>query len=470
MSAELAREGRTVPQPLDSDNLAAVLGPIAPGRERLAAVAEAIARPAPKAVRLNRLAGVRPDDLGFAVQPVPWLPDWGYWPMQDVQVGQRIEFGAGLYYVQDAGSLLAVGLLEPRPGELICDLCAAPGGKATAILDALGQSGGLLANETIRGRINPLRLNLARQGASRFVVTSLDPENLADLLPAAFDAVLADVPCSGQGLMGSGRQRPSCLDPKIVDYNAARQRRILASAAKLTRPGGRLVYSTCTFSWAENEGQVRQFLDEHANFELAPADGLHPWQSPGPAPRGCYRLWPDHDRAAGAFAARMLRVDHGSTQAEDKAASNRRHAGVARAAIAGKPPWQDWGAWKTPVRFVATDRRRIAAVPADLPDPLQRLFEAGFVAVLPEGAQLFGKTWRPSYALAMRRDKTFAPSRIVMLSDDKARIYLRGQAVSAGIRGWAVVRWKGWPLGWVHGSGRMAGNKIEKAARLLSPR
>jgi 16S rRNA C967 or C1407 C5-methylase (RsmB/RsmF family) len=454
---------------IDVDKLAGVLGPIDLGPKRLETIAEAIARPAPRAVRLNRLAGVRPDDLGFAVEPVPWLPGWGYWPAQDVQVGQRIAFGAGLYYVQDAGSLLPVSLLDPRPGERICDLCAAPGGKATAILEALGPSGGLLANETIRGRIDPLRLNLARQGASRFVVTSLDPEELAGLLPGAFDAVLVDVPCSGQSLMGSGRQKASCFELRRVDHSAARQRRILSAAATLVRPGGRLVYSTCTFSWTENEEQVMRFLGEHVEFELAPADQLACWQSPRPAPQGCYRLWPDRDRAAGAFAARMVRRGGPFTREQPKVVGKRRWARSRQATMPATPPWQEWGDWKGQVSFVATGRGRLAAVPLDLPDTLQGLVDAGHAAALAEAAYLFGKTWRPSHALAMRRDKAFAPLRAVELSDDQARICLRGQGVATEVRGWAVAFWKGWPLGWVHGSGRVAANKIEKAARLVSP-
>lgn len=454
---------------IDADKLAGVLVPIDLGPKRLEAIAAAIARPTPKAVRLNRLAGVRPDDLGFAVEPVPWLPDWGYWPAQDVRVGQRIEFGAGLYYVQDAGSMLPVALLDSQPGELVCDMCAAPGGKASAILEALGPSGGLLANETIRGRIDALRLNLARQGSSRFVVTGLDPEELAGLLPEAFDAVLADVPCSGQSLVSSGRQKASCFEPRLVDHSAARQRRILSAAAALVRPGGRLVYSTCTFSWTENEGQVIRFLEENTGFDLAPVGLLNRWQSPDPAPQGCYRLWPDRERTAGAFAARMVRREGPHPQAQAKIVAEGRRTGRKHVPMSGMPPWREWGDWKGQVRFVPTSSSRLAAAPADLPDVLAGLVAAGHALVVAEAAELFGKTWRPSYALAMRRDKAFAPLRVVELSDDQARICLRGQGIATGVRGWAVALWKGWPLGWVHGSGRVAANKLEKAARLVNP-
>ncbi len=455
---------------VDIQDLARALAPLSLPPDRLQATVAALARLAPKALRLNRLAGVEPVSLRFPVEPVPWLPNWGYWPVGDVQPGRRIAYGAGLYYIQDAGSLLAVALLDARPGEVICDLCAAPGGKATAILEALGPAGGLLVNETIRSRIEPIRLNLARQGASRFVTTSLDPQDLAALMPAGFDAVLADVPCSGQSLVGAGKQRLSCFDPKMVNLNAARQRRILAAAAALLKPGGRLVYSTCTFSWAENEGQVRQFLADHPDLSLSSDPRLAAWQSPDPAPQGCYRLWPDTDRVAGAFAARLVRGDGPTAHELPPPRQTRRPtARHRRPESAPEVSWQDWGEWRQEIRLVPTGPQQVAALPADLPPPLQSLVDQGRAVGLPDAAQRFGKTWQPAYALAMRRDGAFAPSQRLDLSDDQAKAYLRGQTVPAAITGWTVTTWRGRPLGWGHATGRTVNNKLDKAARVRMP-
>ena len=118
---------------------------------------------------------------------------------------------------------------------------------------------------------------------------------------------------------------------------------------------------------------------------------------------------------------------------------------------------------------MARGPHEVAAVPADLPGVLQGVIEAGRAAALPEAARLFGKTWHPCYGLAMRRGGAFVPHQVVELSDDMARTYLRGEAVAAGVRGWAVGRWRGWPLGWLHGAGWTASNKLEKAARLATP-
>ncbi|MFQ6049076.1 MAG: SAM-dependent methyltransferase, partial [Phycisphaerae bacterium] len=404
-----------------------------------------------------------PEGLG---ETVPWLPDWGYWSAIGLQPGRRIAFGAGLYYVQDAGSMLAIRLLAVQPGELVCDLCASPGGKATAILEALGHTGGLLVNETIRSRLAPLNINLARHGASRFIVTCMDPSELAEILPGCFDAVLVDAPCTGQSLLGRGRQRLSAFDPHHIVHCAARQRRILAAAARLVRPGGRIVYSTCTFSWQENEAQVMQFIAEHQDFDIQRDEGLITWQSPSPAPHGCYRLWPDVDRCAGAFAARLLRcradVGAQSLQMSLPREAAKRRGRRDKLSLA----WDKWGRWAAEVRIVPIGQQGAAAMPADLPAVLRQLAEAGRIISAAQGAVRYGKRWQPAYALAMRRDGAFVPSERVQLDDEQAAAYLRGEPIATSVLGWAVATWRGYPLGWVHGTGRIGTNKLRRFARL----
>jgi 16S rRNA C967 or C1407 C5-methylase (RsmB/RsmF family) len=117
-----------------------------------------------------------------------------------------------------------------------------------------------------------LEFNLARHGSTRYVISSLDPDEMARRLPAEFDAVLVDAPCSGQSLVGRGKQTASAFAPNTIEHCAARQVRILDAAASLVRPGGRLVYSTCTFAYAENEGQIESFLQRHSEWQLAPND------------------------------------------------------------------------------------------------------------------------------------------------------------------------------------------------------
>ncbi len=184
-----------------------------------------------------------------------WLVD----PLQ--RPSQSPHYVCNDYYIQDAGSLLALALLAAKPHERICDLCAAPGGKASGILEKLGTGGFLLANEPIRSRWEILEWSLNRIGNPRFALSGCDPDRLPTELFGTFDAVLVDAPCSGQTLVGKRKRSDNAFDASQVAHSAARQRRILTHALPLLKPGGRLVYSTCTFAVEENEAQM-EWLDQ----------------------------------------------------------------------------------------------------------------------------------------------------------------------------------------------------------------
>ncbi len=178
----------------------------------------------------------------------------------------------GKYYIQDAGSMLALALLDIQSDEAVCDLCAAPGGKASGILERLGANGFLLANEPIHSRGEILRYLLSRVGSLRYAVTPVRPGGIGPKFSDAFDAVLVDAPCSGQTMVVSGKRDRNAFDPKQIEHSAERQRRILRAAIRLLRPGGRIVYSTCTYAIEENEAQIRwlhhEFPDTFAPLEV----------------------------------------------------------------------------------------------------------------------------------------------------------------------------------------------------------
>ena len=176
--------------------------------------------------------------------------------------------------------MLAAVLLDPQPGERVLDLCAAPGGKATHLAARLGNQGLLAANEVVRGRTAALMDNLERFGAANILITSESPETLAATWPAAFDRVLVDAPCSGEGMFRKTPVARQEWRPQTVNGCALRQTGILEAAARLVRPGGRLVYATCTFAPEENEAVIARFLLAHPHFELA---------SPAASPRSRLR-------------------------------------------------------------------------------------------------------------------------------------------------------------------------------------
>ncbi len=175
---------------------------------------------------------------------------------------------AGAFYFQEPSAMSAVSVLSPKPGDRVLDLCAAPGGKSTQIASALCGEGLLWSNEIVRNRATILMSNIERCGVSNAVVSSSDPESLCAGLSGFFDKVLVDAPCSGEGMF---RRDPGAKDewsPEHSDSCAVRQLKILESAKKALRPSGVLVYSTCTFSYAENEGVILEFLRNNPDFEL----------------------------------------------------------------------------------------------------------------------------------------------------------------------------------------------------------
>ncbi|HEV7279323.1 MAG TPA: hypothetical protein VGN57_03840 [Pirellulaceae bacterium] len=378
-------------------------------------------------------------------------------------------YGAGEWYVQDAGSLLADALLEVAAGESVLDLCASPGGKSTAIAERLGAAGLLVANEPVSGRLDALRFNLARHGSARHVVISADPEALAERYAARFDAVLVDAPCSGQSLVVRGKQALSAFGSAAVELNADRQTRILNAAARLVRHGGRLAYATCTFAREENEDQIAGFLQRHPGWDLEPRAGFQSYESE--LLPGTYRLLPHRHPTAGAFAA-CLRRSEQAGPGEDEAtegsrkSSNRKRSrdkprpGMTRAAEAEAREALSNFVGIGEVRLVARGPS-VFAFPSDLPDDFDGLMVGG-----PEALFTKGKTYFPSYALAMRRVDSMQPRSTIEVDEEDARRYLRGESFASTATGWAAVTYQGLALGWCKADGRQAKNHLPKPGRL----
>ncbi len=466
---------------MDESDVLRALGPLPLSAGEAADIVAAILAARPSAIRLNTLG--RPlaaDALPFVDSPVPWYPWPAFFCRADARPARHPLYAAGAWYVQDAASLLPVALLDPRPGERVCDLCASPGGKATAILERLGEAGGLLVNEPVQSRLPPLLLNLARHGSTRWALTRMDPDRLAAALGPTFDAVLVDAPCSAQSLAARDDNPARPFDARTIEHCAARQARILDAAVCLLRPGGRLVYSTCTFSWAENEGQVAGLLARHPRLRPGPVAALDAYRSGDPT-TACYRLWPHRDGCAGGFAARLIAVEGagaGSSGVAASAARRKREGGdaVEPERRRGRRPAgrneghhrpfargdeDAWGRWRAPVA-IDTHRDRAFGWVAGLPDAWR-----GVAVAAPEVAYAKGRTWFPSYALAMRRDGAFEPRAAVDLAPGLVSRFLAGESVPGPDAGWLVVCVEGHPVGWAKGDGRILTNHLPKPARLV---
>lgn len=270
--------------------------------------------------------------MPFPLQKISWARE-GYYYDAVSRPGSHVLHEAGAYYIQEPSAMAAVEALAPGPGERILDLCAAPGGKTTQIAGKMQGEGLLVANEVIGERAQILSRNVERMGIANCVVCSEKPERLAALFPAFFDRVLVDAPCSGEGMFRKEEAVRGEWSEEAVRLCAKRQAAILREAAKLVRPGGVLVYSTCTFSPEENEGTISAFLREHETYtiEEIPCGALF---SPGradwikeetPGIERCGRLWPHLLQGEGHFVARLRR--RGAAKAEE-AGSGEREAGA----------------------------------------------------------------------------------------------------------------------------------------------
>ena len=407
---------------------------------------QSLERPRAVALRFNPLKGEIPP-LPFVQAPVPWEP-MGYYYDPGSRPGLHVFHEAGVYYLQEARAMAPVMLLDPQPGERICDLCAAPGGKTTQIAGRMAGEGFLLCNEYSPKRAKILSRNIERMGVANALVTNETVENLAKRDPGFFHRVLVDAPCSGEGMFRKEEAAVTDWSQETVEMCARRQGEILEQAAKLVRPGGRLVYSTCTFAPEEDEEAVAKFLEAHPEFTpvILPA----PWFDP--VENGGHRLWPHKLLGEGHYAAVLQKTDG---EAED-----------------------------------------IPYAPGEkLPDPWLA-FAKEYGITLPEGkAVLFGQTlyWsprempvitrlkvlRPGLELGEVKKDRFEPAHALALwlktckneenfgaDSPEMESYLHGDVIPSPKKGWCLVKAGGFSIGWGKGDGRVLKNHYPKGLRI----
>jgi NOL1/NOP2/sun family putative RNA methylase len=402
-------------------------------------------RPRAVALRFNPLKGDAPQ-LSFVQAEVPWEPN-GYYYDPSTRPGLHPFHEAGVYYLQEASAMSAVALLDPQPGELVCDLCAAPGGKTTQIAGRMMGQGFLLCNEINPKRSRILSQNIERMGVPNALVTNEHPENLAKRLPAFFDRVLIDAPCSGEGMFRKEEAAITDWSEETVTMCARRQQEILRSGARLVRPGGRLVYSTCTFAPAENEETVENFLAEHPDFVLEQVDA--PWFTP--AGTGMYRLWPHKLLGEGHFVA-VLRKTAGEDEDVDLQP--------------GEKLPKEWLTFAKEMDIHLPQGKAVAFgstlywVPEAL--PLLR----GLKVLRPglELGEVKKGRFEPAHALALYLKDCF---NCISLDPDSSEIraYLHGDVIPAQVKGWCLVKVGNYTIGWGKGDTNVLKNHYPKGLR-----
>jgi len=378
----------------------------------------------------------------FALSALPYCPA-GFVVDDENRPGKHPYHAAGLYYLQDAHAQAVAEILAPQPGERVLDLAAAPGGKTTHLASLMQNQGVLVANEIRTQRVGHLTANLERWGARNTVILNESPERLAAFFGAFFDRVLVDAPCSGEGMFRKDRAAVEGWSETVIAGCAARQTAILHYAARLTRPGGWLAYSTCTFAPEENEQVIARFLDAHPNFELADIPPHVAQHTPGGSvATGMLRLWPHTSPGEGHFVALMRR-------------SQRLLADGGSSSPAAKP---DGAAFSPPPRsaqrlydafcdetlYPLAETPRLAQVGARLYALAEELPALTGLRVVHPGWWLgnFKKDrFEPAHALAMGLTVDQARRVLPLLADSSEIVhYLRGETLSsAGEDGWLLV-------------------------------
>ena len=413
--------------------------------EEYPAYLESLERPRAVALRFNPLKGTAPD-LGFVQQQVPW-EQMGHYYDPAARPGLHPYHEAGVYYLQEASAMAPVALLDPKPGERVCDLCAAPGGKSTQIAGKLLGQGFLLCNEIEPKRARVLSQNIERMGIANALVTNEHPENLAKRLPGFFDKVLVDAPCSGEGMFRKEEAAVTGWSQEYVLLCARRQSAILETAAALLRSGGRLVYSTCTFAPEENEGVIAAFLAAHPEFE--PEEISAPWFTKTGV--GQFRLWPHKLRGEGHFAAVLRKKGEESCEGSLCPAQKLPEQWVKFAKELGIC---------LPVGKAVLFGTTLYWAPVDMP-------ELKSLKVLRPGLQL-GEVkkdrFEPAHALALWL-KDCKNTLNLSAHSREVKDYLHGEVLSAEVKGWCRVAVEGYSMGWGKGDGRQLKNHYPKGLR-----
>lgn len=416
----------------------------------------------------------------FSLRPVSWCRE-GFYYEQESRPGRHPYHEAGVYYIQEPSAMAVVSLLDPKPGERVLDLCAAPGGKTTHIASRLNGKGLLVSNEIHPARAKILSQNVERMGIGNAIVTNEDSGSLAEFFPEFFDCMVVDAPCSGEGMFRKDEQARNEWSEANVRLCAERQQEILDNAAKMLKPGGRMVYSTCTFAPEEDEDGIAAFLERHPEFSVVclekdeVPEGLssgHPEWSRGHNPelQNTFRIWPHKSEGEGHYLA-LLRKN-GTWTAED---------GRKR-----KQPkyWNDKAGRSYVEEFL---KKSLTASDHDaLEEGMDRLILFGDqLYQLPEGTPALDRlrVLRPGFHLGAFKTKRFEPAHalshflkpeqavsVCRLEPEDPQVldYLKGNTVKgeAGLSGWTLVCIGDYPLGWGKAVSGTVKNHYPKGLRI----
>lgn len=392
--------------------------------------------------------------IGFELEPTPFCSDGFYIPGGVQSLGNSPLHHCGAFYIQEPSATSAVEMLGVEEGDLVLDLCAAPGGKSTQIGAKLNGTGLLWSNEIVKSRANILLSNIERMGISNAVVSNAHPDVLCQRLSGRFDKVLVDAPCSGEGMFRKNDSAQTEWSVAHVESCAERQLNILNSAKLALKDGGVMVYSTCTFSKEENEGVITRFLAENPEFCL---------EDPGvtfgrPALDFARRIFP-MDGGEGHFAARLRKsgVLHKTEPLPVKGRPDEKILDFYDTVFKNRPFGEN----------IEVKKDKVIILPKnyDLEYRGLPILRAGVIL-----GEIIKNRIEPHHsAFASAKPEQCAQSVDFDTNSAEIKAYLHGEeiAVPAGIRGYCAVCVNGMTVGFGKASNGRLKNKYPKGIRTL---
>lgn len=408
----------------------------------------------------------------FEITPIPWIENGFYYDGEKISPAKHPYYFAGLYYLQEPSAMTPANRLPINPGERVLDVCAAPGGKATELGAKLGHQGVLVANDISSSRAKGLLKNLEVFGIGNMLVLSEEPGKLEEYFPEYFDKILIDAPCSGEGMFRKDKKMVKAWEEHGPAFFAKLQRSIITQAARMLRPGGMMLYSTCTFDAEENEGTIEYLLAQYPEFqilEMKPYEGFvngkpEVTKSHLADMEKTVRIFPHKMKGEGHFLA-LLQKGEGNTEKKEFSSKGAKKVPEELAEF-----WKDVD-WNLEAERLDIHGERVYYMPKDLPDLKGiRFLRTGLLL-----GELKKKRFEPSQALAMNLSKEeYKKTLSLSVNDERIQRYLKGETidvddlVSSKEKGWYLVCVDDYPLGWGKLSGGMLKNKYLPGWRNMS--
>ncbi len=383
------------------------------------------------------------EQIPYPLESVEWISN-GF-RYEGETLSKDPYYYAGLYYLQEPSAMTPADRLNPQPGDFVLDLCAAPGGKATELGARLNGQGLLVANDISNSRAKALLKNLELMGIPNIYVTSEDPEKLVKQFPEFFDKILVDAPCSGEGMFRKEPKMVSFWEQQGPEYYSEIQKNLILQAADMLRPGGRLLYSTCTFSELENEGTIAWLLQNRPQMKLIPMESYQGFSKGRNGLSDCVRIFPHNMEGEGHFLALLEKEGEPKPRAKAKLKS----AKLPEEAVEFLKDCV--GLSSDMIYYMQEDRIYALGAEDGMPTKLRYLRTGLFLGTCKT------KRFEPSQALAMALKADGFVSKISFSrADERVIRYLKGETLDIADKLDSVKKKKGWqlvcvddyPLGW----------------------